>query len=403
MSPSVLRTHDRYFRSANQPARRKRAGSGDGRAADGTRVSLDVKDYRPRAIAGYGTQTWRFFARGLLQQVRDIDALFLDAFLHTVGATLVGVIFKGVAVGEIYQLASFIALCLGLISAIYALRTFGNEKVVFYRESAAGAGMALSRVAYFFGKVLADIPKIFMLPGYFLLVVYGFLGLSMHTSPLYAVLLCLAFNATGFGYFLSVMMHPAQAQLATVVLCLVLHNFGGGVGLTLPDIDAMGFGWLADLTFTKWTCQAIFVGETRHWSPVWGDTIRALATGTGLPDPTDPEVAGGVLGQACLAQVGLGVLWRALALLGMISIDRHIQNRTPVMEYVRRGFAACWRGEACRGGKDEYGEEGLEEGERIVALPKTGLFRGMLRRKKTRGGQGLSGGGLGAPAADALL
>jgi hypothetical protein len=48
-------------------------------------------------------------------------------------------------------------LALGLTISIASLRVFGNERVVFWRESASGSGMQLDKLAYFIAKNLVEV------------------------------------------------------------------------------------------------------------------------------------------------------------------------------------------------------------------------------------------------------
>ena len=336
-------------------------GGGGGRHAH----HADTSKHQPRRIPGRHVQAWRFFVRALVQQYRDINALFVDALLHTVAGLLVAVLFSGVAgrgLHSTFVLPGFISLTLALISAIYALRTFGNEKVVFYRESHVGAGMNLSRAAYFTGKNAADMPKILVLPAYFLLVSYGSLGLRIGTAPVYALLFSLTFYATGLGYVMSSLLDPRQTQLATVVLVLVMYNFGGGA-ITLPDVRDMGLNWLADISFTRWASEALFVAETRLWSPVHGTELRAAAKKLGIVDPTDAAASEGTLSSACWYLLAIGAVWRVLALVLLVGVDRHLVGRRPISAQVGQLLQTCISavGRLCAKGEEAHNGRGREE------------------------------------------
>ena len=54
------------------------------------------------------------------------------------------------------------SLGLGMMTGILSLRTFGNERVVFWREAAAGAAMGLSPLYYFIAKNIVEVPRLFL-------------------------------------------------------------------------------------------------------------------------------------------------------------------------------------------------------------------------------------------------
>ena len=64
------------------------------------------------------------------------------------------------------------SLALGLTVSIASLRVFGNERVVFWRESAPGSGMKLSKLAYFTAKNVVELPRILVLSFFFVMSFY---------------------------------------------------------------------------------------------------------------------------------------------------------------------------------------------------------------------------------------
>ena len=61
--------------------------------------------------------------------------------------------------GTMDQVALMYPLGLGLTTALSSLKTFGGERIVFWREAALGSGMFLNSGAYFLAKVRRGRPQ----------------------------------------------------------------------------------------------------------------------------------------------------------------------------------------------------------------------------------------------------
>lgn len=64
--------------------------------------------------------------------------------------------------------ASLIPLSMGLCAVMSSLSTFGDETLIFYRESLSG----ISPLAYFIGKNITQLPRIALTPLIFLSIYF---------------------------------------------------------------------------------------------------------------------------------------------------------------------------------------------------------------------------------------
>lgn len=106
---------------------------------------------------------------------------------------------------------------------IASLRTFSNDKLTFWRESASG----INRVAYFLAKDVVDLFNVVIKPVIYLSMFYFFSNPRSTFTSNFTVTLVLVYCVTGIAYICSILLEPAPAQLvsslfshpATLLLC----------------------------------------------------------------------------------------------------------------------------------------------------------------------------------------
>lgn len=106
---------------------------------------------------------------------------------------------------------------------IASLRTFSNDKLTFWRESASG----INRVAYFLAKDVVDLFNVVIKPVIYLSMFYFFSNPRSTFASNFTVTLVLVYCVTGIAYICSILLEPAPAQLvssllshpATLLLC----------------------------------------------------------------------------------------------------------------------------------------------------------------------------------------
>ena len=127
---------------------------------------------------------------------------------------------------QIYGLA---ALVLALTAAASALKVFGPEKLIFQRENASGA----SSLAYFLGKDFAQMPVLLLLPLFFTGIIYTLLTPRANFFDLYLGFFLTCYCSFSIGYFVSIIVRPSIAQVASVVAILICMVFSGTIFTTL--------------------------------------------------------------------------------------------------------------------------------------------------------------------------
>ena len=97
---------------------------------------------------------------------------------------------------------------------IASLRTFSNDKLTFWRESASG----INRVAYFLAKDSVDLFSVVLKPVIYLSMFYFFSGPRSSFVSNYIVTLALVYCVTGLAYITSILLEPAPAQLVSLTV-----------------------------------------------------------------------------------------------------------------------------------------------------------------------------------------
>eukprot|EP01048_Picozoa_sp_COSAG05_P020767 COSAG05_NODE_3626_length_1949_cov_1.225946_1_plen_131_part_10 len=112
-------------------------------------------------------------------------------------------------------------MAIGLCTIISSTRCFGNERVVFWRESSSG----LNKLAYFLGKNISEGPRLLTLPAFYLIIFQAFTSVTSGFGGLseYVILLASVWAVSGLGYCVSLTVAPANSQLAGV-LCVLMST-----------------------------------------------------------------------------------------------------------------------------------------------------------------------------------
>ncbi len=129
--------------------------------------------------------------------------------------------------------------------------TFGREKVVFWRDTAAG----MSAIPYYLGKFLIDLPRVLVAGAAYSAAIVLFYPLK---GPFLALLLLvelLYFNAFAMGYFLSIIFAPAKVPLIGTGFALFWSLCLSGVIPELKDVNKAplnSFAFLWSLSPPRW-------------------------------------------------------------------------------------------------------------------------------------------------------
>jgi ABC-type multidrug transport system ATPase subunit len=252
---------------------------------------------------GYYAQTRHFTMRALTQLSRDLVWFFTDLLLVLIAGLFLGLVFskskylpplpyaivnKSLSAfhgspppslseffdrpidDPIISEASLTCMAIGMTGITAALRVFGNEQIVYWREASAG----MSTTSYFVAKNIVHAIFIIISPMLYLAPFLTFVSARASILSYYRVLVVVQFTTTGLGYLVTMVTPSGLAQLAGVVVVLVMAMFGGAQP-TLVQINEM-FPLLRIvpyMSYIRWGQEALYIQEIREWSHVEGVKI----------------------------------------------------------------------------------------------------------------------------------
>ena len=207
--------------------------------------------------------------------------------------------------------ASLTCMAIGMTGVTAALRVFGNEQIVYWREASAG----MSTASYFFAKNITHLLFIILSPLLYLGPFLTFVSARASFIAYYRVLVLTQFTTVGLGYLISIVSPSGLAQLAGVVVVLVFSMFGGSRP-TLVEIKSM-FVLLQAMpyvSYIRWAQEALYIEEISEWAKIQGISIEPSLQ---LFDYHLDDY------NMCMyATFIFGVVFRLLALLAMYAMHR---------------------------------------------------------------------------------
>lgn len=246
----------------------------------------------------------------MLKRSREPLSVFTDAAIFALTGMTLGLIsdrgretIMHFAVSITYSVVA-----LGLLSTVGALSTFGKDRVVFFRESASG----LNRLAYFLALDTFDHTGTVMRSAIYFVMYYSFASPRAVIWQMLLVSIAITYCCTGIAYLLSQVMEPSAAQLSAAVLALVNT-------LIARQGHPHGLLKLAQtFSFARWGLEGYVIAESNKLTGVW-----LLAR---CADLQNLQYDVRRFGICLLALWGLGLMFRAAALLAMLSLHRDKQR-----------------------------------------------------------------------------
>ncbi|GLT54835.1 hypothetical protein SLA2020_279990 [Shorea laevis] len=220
---------------------------------------LKSNDLSNRNTPGAFQQYKHFLGRVGKQRLREARPQAVDFLILLLAGICLGTLAK-VSDETFGSLGyTYTVIAVSLLCKIAALRSFGLDKLHYWRESASG----MSSLAYFLSKDTIDHFNTIIKPLVYLSMFYFFNNPRSSVTDNYIILVCLVYCVTGIAYALAIFLEPGPAQLWSVLLPVVLtliatHNSNNKI------VDV-----LANLCYTKWALEAFVIANAKRYSGVW--------------------------------------------------------------------------------------------------------------------------------------
>ncbi|KAL7751229.1 hypothetical protein RI367_003435 [Sorochytrium milnesiophthora] len=215
------------------------------------------------------------------------------------------------------ELGTFISLGVLFSGISVGAQTFGNEIVVYWRDTAAG----MPAIPYFLAKITVDLFRIAVAALMFCLALTFLWPNRTPFIQIYIIVAILYFVAFAMGYFLSTIARKDIVGLIGTGFALAWALALSGV---MPGLDQVyakgsvfqGFSWLWNISAPRYGIESLYIREVQNRP--WEDNLNRTALAHNY-FTTNRDI-----NLAYMAYIGLG--WCFLALLGLKLVRREQQR-----------------------------------------------------------------------------
>ena len=250
------------------------------------------------------TQFFLLTHRLTLKIFRNWTYAIVDMALVVFLAVVVGWVYgSDWSLGEYTSQSVFSSLCMGVCATVASLRLFGQDRLVYWRESCVG----VNEMSYFCSLILVELHRAFIYP---LVFVAAYLPLAKPQASfdtIYLVFCATYFAMAGLGLFLSVVCRPVPALMIGTMLPLVIGGFLAGVN---PPVNQMSplMAFVSNFSFTRWAVEPLGKAEGKFVDVYGADNVYWWQQHFGFQDRYWVDIG-------ALAAIGLGLrLFTAVAL-----------------------------------------------------------------------------------------
>jgi len=215
-----------------------------------SRNEAEGKDlgFKRRRMKGFCTQLRHVLVRDWRNFYRNKFAIIIRFVINFVMQSIIGICFWGVGANEDIQ-SHFGAIVLISTSAMFStaqvvLLSFALERAVFsrdYQNGSYGAG------AWVLSKSLVEIPNLFALDAFCMLLWYFYMQLQGNYFLLTVMMTCLGYCAASMGMFLGTIGKDAKGSLEMAPLIFVPQILFTGFFIPILRIPKV-------LRWVQWTC-----------------------------------------------------------------------------------------------------------------------------------------------------
>ena len=265
--------------------------------------------------------------RSLLQQYRRRSSVYFEVGVAALAGLLLGLAqvsakgndFRGIYLhpyellssstdfASIPELSLLVALSIGLTASSPGVKIFGEEKLIYLREASSGH----NRFAYYVGKVLSTLPRMFLanlhFTIFFILLATPKISWSTACIANFLYFYCIYGLASCVSMITRREDGPLIATMASLVVGII-----SGVSPTLRVATSWHMQWLWRMSPGTWLAEGYFTQNVKPYAYLYQIDMAAKSTGYTL------DQFGLDLGML----FALGSLYRVLAFVGLRVFNR---------------------------------------------------------------------------------
>ncbi|KAK6000165.1 hypothetical protein QM012_004153 [Aureobasidium pullulans] len=244
--------------------------------------------------ASWYAQVYYCAKRALLQQVRNRTSLFFEIFVATLAGLVIGLsaysskgyLFSGIYHPPFTQMSSAVdyksapqlgllsAMAIGLASSAPGVWVFGEEVLMFQRESASGH----SKSAYYIGKVLSTLPRTTLAALHYTVMITILATPLISFRDMYAANLLYFYAIYGLSSVVSMLVKREDGPLLAVLLSLILGVLGG-VAPPLSQVKEWHMEWFWRLSPGVWFTEAYWTKMVSPRAYLWDVELATQTIG----------------------------------------------------------------------------------------------------------------------------
>ncbi|KAI6245928.1 Broad substrate specificity ATP-binding cassette transporter ABCG2 [Erysiphe necator] len=269
--------------------------------------------------------------RSLRQQWRQMTSFSLEIAVGAIAGLLIGlslfplqnIYFQGIYLPPFQLLSSavnytlvpqiglFCCLSISLASAAPGVKTFGEEKQVYWREASTGS----SRSAYYAGKTLSTLPRILISALHYTVFFNLLAAPFMSFWRLYLCNLMYFYCIYGLASIMSMIVRREDGPLMSMLVSLIVSVFSG-YGPPLSSVKQWHLEWFWRLCPGIWYTEAFY-----------DQFLKPLVY---LYDIKAAEISTSIVRERFVVDVlfmyAIGSIYRVIAFFGLIFMDRDKQR-----------------------------------------------------------------------------
>jgi ABC-type multidrug transport system ATPase subunit len=276
-------------------------------------------------------QIWFCYQRSLVQQYRMKSSFFFELGVGAMAGFLIGLAelnqkgqnFRGIFqdpyemlsssidYSSIPQMALLVGLAIGLTASAPGVKIFGEEKLVYWREAAAGH----NRLAYYIGKVVSTIPRMVLANFHFTTL---FMLLSTPRIPWFSAFianLLYFYCIYGLASCVSMVTRREDGPLLAVMSSLIVGVLNG-MSPSLKKVRSWHIVWIWRSSPGTWLGEAYFTENVAPLGYLYQIDVAKTSVGYLLNKFRDD----------LLMLLALGTIYRIVAFLGLRFMWRNKQR-----------------------------------------------------------------------------
>ena len=246
-----------------------------------TKDTISLRQSIKQRGAPWYSQILHCLRRALLQQYRLWSSFAFELLVGALAGFLIGLAemsqegnnFRGlyrdpytllsssIDYSSVLQMSLLVGLAIGLTASAPGVKIFGEERLVYWREAAAGH----NRFAYYIGKVLSTIPRMLLANLHFTTLFHLLATPRIDWGSAFIINLAYFYCIYGLASIISMITRREDGPLLATVMSLIVGVISG-MSPTLVTVAGWHMTWLWRASPGTWLSEGYFDKNVSPWA-----------------------------------------------------------------------------------------------------------------------------------------